>query len=135
MVIGFTGTSKGIPVHQLLGAARLLNADDEFHFGDCVGADYQVWYMANSIGCWTVSHPPTNSKARAFCPASVILRPRPYLIRNHDIVDVCDKLIATPHTIREERRSGTWATIRYARKQDKEIIIVGPDGTPRLDRS
>ena len=29
MVIGFTGTSKGIPVHQLLGAARLLNADDE----------------------------------------------------------------------------------------------------------
>lgn len=135
MLIGFTGTSKGIPTLQLLGAARLLNADDEFHFGDCVGADAQVWYMANRIGCWTVSHPPSNPKARAFCKANVVLTPRPYLIRNHDIVDACDKLIATPHTTREEQRSGTWATIRYARKQDKHIIIVGPDGTSRLDRS
>ena len=51
-----------------------------------------------------------------------------YLVRNHDIVDVCDVLVATPGQKEEQIRSGTWATIRYARKIRKQIIIVYPDG-------
>ena len=133
MIVGFTGTSKGIPEVQLLGAIKLLVAGDDFHFGDCVGADAQAWYLAASWGYWTVAHPPIDPKARAWCKADIILPPRPYLVRNHDIVDVCAKLIATPHTLTEEQRSGTWATIRYARKKGKPIYIVGPDGISRLD--
>jgi hypothetical protein len=29
----------------------------------------------------------------------------------------------------EERRSGTWATVRYARKTGKPVVIFWPDGT------
>lgn len=29
----------------------------------------------------------------------------------------------------EEQKTGTWYTIRYARKQNKQIVIFWPDGT------
>jgi outer membrane protein insertion porin family len=49
------------------------------------------------------------------------------LDRNRAIVDSCDVLIACPKGP-EEQRSGTWATVRYARKQKKRIVIIWPDG-------
>jgi hypothetical protein len=33
-------------------------------------------------------------------------------------------LIATPESLTEELRSGTWATIRYARKIKKPCLIL-----------
>lgn len=54
--------------------------------------------------------------------------PLPYLARNCVIVDEADILLACPKGP-EEQRSGTWATVRYARKQNKRIVIVYPDGT------
>jgi hypothetical protein len=53
---------------------------------------------------------------------------REYIARNHDIVDASAVLVATPRDWYEEQRSGTWATIRYARAQRKAVIIVWPDG-------
>ncbi len=51
--------------------------------------------------------------------------PEPPLSRNKKIVDDCDILIALPiDPNKEEVRSGTWSTIRYARKQNKQIIII-----------
>ena len=47
------------------------------------------------------------------------------LERNHFLVDYADMLLAVcvnPN----ERRSGTAATIRYARKSGKEIILLNP---------
>ena len=55
-------------------------------------------------------------------------RIKPPLDRNRDIVDACDVLIATPKDFVEELRSGTWATVRYARKQRKPLVIVWPNG-------
>lgn len=37
-------------------------------------------------------------------------------------------LIAFPPSKEEITRSGTWSTIRYARKCHKSLIIVYPDG-------
>jgi hypothetical protein len=48
------------------------------------------------------------------------------LERNHDIVDQTDFMIAAPFTESEVLRSGTWSTIRYARKQGKEVYIFTP---------
>jgi hypothetical protein len=51
-------------------------------------------------------------------------------VRNHRIVDMTRVLVACPDG-EERQHSGTWATVRYARKRGKWIIIVYPDGTVR----
>jgi predicted Rossmann fold nucleotide-binding protein DprA/Smf involved in DNA uptake len=54
----------------------------------------------------------------------------PPLVRNRIIVDGCDVLLAAPSGAeRDNPRSGTWMTVRYARKRRKRIVIVWPDGT------
>ena len=75
-----------------------------------------------------VIHPPKYNTMRAFCKSDFILPTKDYLERNQDIVDSCDILIAFPATETEDLRSGTWATIRYARKQNKKIIIINTNG-------
>lgn len=51
--------------------------------------------------------------------------PEPPLIRNKKIVDDCDVLIALPIDPKvEEARSGTWHTIRIAKRMNKNIIII-----------
>ena len=34
----------------------------------------------------------------------------------------------------EQLRSGTWATVRHARKLKRPIVIINPDGTLLLER-
>jgi hypothetical protein len=46
------------------------------------------------------------------------------LTRNRDIVDTASMLIAAPEGNAERLRSGTWATVRYARKAKKKVIIL-----------
>ena len=43
-------------------------------------------------------------------------------------MDNSDILIATPKEKEEQLRSGTWATIRYAKKTKKIVFLVYPDG-------
>jgi len=45
-----------------------------------------------------------------------------YAKRNKNIVDATDYLIATPND-KERPGSGTWVTVRYARRQCKEFIL------------
>jgi len=109
---------------------QLLEPDGgEVHHGDCVGADDQVGSFAAKLSGVTVTlHPPTNPSKRAFCAADEVREAKPYLDRNRDIVDETELLVAFPKGP-EEKRSGTWATVRYARKLDRQIMYVWPDGT------
>ena len=50
-------------------------------------------------------------------------------MRNEHIVDEADVVVAAPATEMEQPRGGTWYTIRYARKVEKVLHVVGPDGT------
>jgi hypothetical protein len=69
--------------------------------------------------------PPDDDKLRGFNKGSVIMRPRPYLKRNEDMIKKCDMLIACPIDKNKEiLRSGTWATIRKARKLNRIIHIL-----------
>lgn len=43
------------------------------------------------------------------------------------IVRMCTHLIAAPRTLEEERRSGTWATIRYAKRCGRPVMILAPE--------
>lgn len=133
MKVGFTGTQRGMTAAQrtiFTGSLLLakIGIDPEFHHGDCIGADAEAHSIAMKLGFIIHLHPPLDPKKRAFCPAPHEMEPRPYLDRNHDIVDATRLLIATPGEAVEQLRSGTWATIRYARKQRRTVIIIGPCG-------
>lgn len=137
MIIGFTGTQQDITPKQSAALLELLEqyAPETAHHGDCIGADAAFHAICLARGVKSVViHPPDIDVKRAFCqaaaPATLVLfrEPKPYLDRNHDIVDECELLLACPKGLKEERRSGTWATVRYARKQGKPVVIVYPDG-------
>ena len=135
MNIGFTGTQNGMNERQLRILRSLLeeyerkNMYNEFHHGDCIGADLQASKLADMLGFKIICHPPENKTKRGFNRYDEIRIAKPYLERNHDIVNESLVLIATPATNTEVLRSGTWATIRYARKKKIEVIIINPNET------
>lgn len=125
--IGFTGTRNGMTDVQKERVRDRLkrNQASELHHGDCIGADEEAHGIALALGVDVVVHPPTDNRARAHCDVGTVLAPLPYLKRNHAIVDACDLMLAAPDGP-ERQRSGTWATIRYARKQGKVVILLLP---------
>jgi hypothetical protein len=123
--VGFTGTRQGMTEQQqeaIESIVQVLGTVGEFHHGDCVGADTQAHDIVARVlpDCSLIVHPPFSVKRRA----------------NRSIVDNSRILLATPGTDKEEgRRSGTWATIRYAKKEQRgkrdvqrRIYIIYPDG-------
>lgn len=143
MNVGFTGTRGGLtdPQHDklreiLATLAREAGFDTTMHHGDCVGADLAAHHLAYKLGWRIVIHPPSNAKHRAWCnarsvryaPSTIVLPALPYIERNHRIVDACEVVVACPGTESETLRSGTWATMRYARNQHKRLIVILPSG-------
>ncbi|SRR5260370_29568235 len=131
--VGFTGTQKGMSVYQNSALRMELYVyrypNSEFHHGDCFGADEQAHAIARELGLKIMLHIPVNAINRAFCEGDETFGPLPYLDRNEEIVKCTDILIATPFEVIEQLRSGTWFTIRCARKRRSPIIIIQPDGT------
>ena len=133
MIVGFTGTRRGMTREQRLGITRLLEdfSPSEVHHGDCIGADSDFHSIALFLGIPIIGHPASGiGSQRAYNKGfTQLCEPLPPLDRNKNIVDESDILVATPKGYREERRSGTWATLRYARSSGKDVIIVYPDGS------
>lgn len=141
MKIGFTGTQTGMTEMQQKVFYQVMldfggtKTQKEFHHGDCIGADAQAHRLACcSLGWKPIIHPPRNPSKRAWCattwpcPEFQVLPTKEYLERNHDIVDTSFALIATPAQDEEQLRSGTWATIRYAKKKNIHLAIIYPLG-------
>lgn len=134
--IGFTGTQVGMTNRQRQTARHILRAlrPSELHHGDCIGSDAQIHTIAENLGNIKIYlHPPINETKRAFCKSHYISPAKDYIPRNHDIVLQSTILLATPETVAERNCSGTWATIRFARKKNRMIIIVEPDGRVRVE--
>jgi len=137
--VGFTGTREGCTVHQagfleLILRERLSEPGSVLHQGCCVGADAQATAIARRLfgaAVVIVGHPcnwPALQDKDAVATSHPIRPCRPPLERNRTIVDECDVLVACPAGP-EVVRSGTWSTIRYARRTGKPVIIIYPDGT------
>lgn len=138
MKIGFTGTQKGMTNRQKLALmSYLYNNDidvDEAHHGGCIGADAEFQELMTVIyGPYAIHiHPPENKSkvddpGNYFrVPGNQIYQPRPYLVRNKDIVNSVDIMFAAPGQKKEILRSGTWSTIRYTRKIGKELVVIYP---------
>jgi hypothetical protein len=135
--LGFTGTHQGMTDRQRWAFRMLLGTlgVSELHHGDCVGADEQADEDVKKLMVVDVyAHPPSDSKLRAYCkPPTIVMPPKPYLMRNKDIVKAgVDGLVATPKDFvkpKSLRGQGTWTTIGYAEKAKRQIWIVWPDGT------
>jgi hypothetical protein len=131
MHIGFTGSQQGCRLLQseylniILKAIKTKHNDVTLHHGDCIGADAECHRFARLAKYKIHSHPPDRDVKRSFCDYDRISAPQPYLIRNQRIVDESKILIAVSGTNVEIDRSGTWSTIRRARKNsDTGIIII-----------
>lgn len=110
---------------------------EEVHYGDCTGADYEMFSMCKAFGIYMVCHPPDNPRLRMFTnpDTGLLLAPRPYLIRNMDIVDATDYLVACPREPVEQPRGGTWMTVRYARGLGRTVVLILPDGEVDIRRT
>lgn len=138
--IGFTGTRRGMTPVQKAAFFEFIQPyayyeNVLFIHGDCIGADKEAHDMMRTIKSVKIkARIPDRSSNRAFCDADIIEKPKDYLSRNHDIVNECDYLVACPRSA-EERRSGTWATIRYARKCGKKIVMISTCGTISIEEN
>ena len=131
--VGFTGTQQGMTKNQKKVFRKIIqkfldeNKIEKFRHGDCLGADEDAHRVIKeiSLGINIYIHPPIISTKRAFCKDYFYIHEKKqYLDRNHDIVNNSDILIATPKEHEQQLRSGTWATIRYAKKIGKPTVII-----------
>ena len=124
MHAGFTGTQKGLTPPQRDALEVELLRFSVLHHGDCIGADAQAHRIAKGLGIWTVSHPPTDDRKRAFCDADEERAPLPHLERNRQIVDEGEVLISCPR-LEEKRqpRSGTWE-IYWVRPNQLAAVVI-----------
>jgi len=147
MDIGFTGNKLGMTNRQMkvfkILMVNLLTDINTFHHGGCIGSDKQaheilfeirnnkslnLTYPFNEV-IRIIVHPANNPVYRADLTLGnkdEMLEEKPPLERDMDIARSCDILFATPRTLKEEIRSGTWATIRYARKLNKMVVVLDP---------
>lgn len=148
MNIGFTGTRQGMTDDQLERFSILIHeslgdyAKDGLilYHGMCKGADEQAHNNFCLCLNWAAigfpSTVPNTTMERkiildegtpnAWDGFARVYEPQDPLERNKLIVEHCDVLIAAPKLRQEERRSGTWSTIRYARKLKKPVYIIWP---------
>jgi hypothetical protein len=107
-----------------------------------VGADSEAHGVAVGLGLCVVIHPPLKASKRANChkqlrtspfeagaapgptPNVHLLKPQEYIVRNREIVDSTDFLVACPLTSYETLSSGSWATVRYARSKSKKVHLI-----------
>jgi hypothetical protein len=101
MIVGFTGTRRGMTTAQkdYLRAVLAAGGVEEFHHGDCVGADEEAHAIARALHIPIIIHPPILKHLRAWCEgAKLVHRVLPYLHRNHALVNSCALLYAAPAT-------------------------------------
>ncbi len=135
MRVSFTGTRAGMTPWQSQLFTKWVSERREsivsFAHGCCSGSDVDAHRLVREICGKSVFIAvfPSTAKTRASIPddANYVAAPKPPLDRDRDIVgNGSDVLLATPKEIREVVRSGTWATVRYARKKKVRVEIFYP---------
>lgn len=137
MIIGFSGTRMGMTKVQKKSFLDIITGDGDlypttFIHGGAEGSDEQAHDIVetNFENCCIEIYP-TYHRARYWeenTQYKIVHPPKPPLVRNEIIAQRCELLIAISATEGEVLRSGTWSTVRYARKHKKKIFIIYPSG-------
>lgn len=140
--LGITATRVGLTRRQKTAVISLhfthqLPDHFKLRHGGCIGGDediHKIFRETSSVYVIVYPQNALSDSVSTFCvnDADEIRESLPPLVRNRLLVDESSLLIACPKG-GEYMRSGTWATIRYARKVHKEIWIVWPDGTLEVE--
>jgi hypothetical protein len=134
MIAGFTGTRKGMTPQQHKALRRLVLPPGEismFVHGGAPGADSQAHAIFAQTGRPILVRPASMEQYRYWrkdVHTSIVYQPRAPLERNSDIVNQVEMLFACPETKLEELRSGTWATVRRAKRKGIRVIFIYPSG-------
>lgn len=128
-VMGVSGTRHHdkITISQRRAMEWLMDTGPtRLNHGDCEGVDEMFHLVARSRKIPIHIFPPTIQTYRAFCQgAEKVYPPDPYLARNEAIVAGSDVLVAVPEGPEKDYpRSGTWATVRRARKAGIPIYVI-----------
>jgi hypothetical protein len=139
LIIGFAGRQTGPSAPQVHWLRTRLRRAAELHHGACIGADALAHRIAVGFGIPVVVHPPhlqKNVEPACLSPGELITvrHPRAHFQRSYDIVDECDVLLALPHS-EAVVQSRTWATVGYAMRIGKPVLLCYPDGRPEALRS
>lgn len=135
IVYAFSGTRKGTTAQQLtrlVDVFRVLQPD-LITCGCCDGADRDMHALAFDEGI-PPEFFPSNTEQMAWARKVRKLNERinpieQPIARNRTMVNRGRRgLIACPGTLGEVRRSGTWATIRYAWNISRPTYLIYPDG-------
>lgn len=118
---------------MLMSELHRLGATD-LHHGDCQGGDEEAHDIGRQLGLSIVGHPPIGEGLRAFCVCDDMREPAEYMVRNRNIVLETQVLLTTPDGP-ERLRSGTWATLRFAKKTKRPWICIAPSGEITKTRS
>lgn len=135
-MVGFTGTARApLPHCQNQELRRVLNQlrGEGYRWlgtGMARHSDAQANTLARRQGYATRGYPMTGNPHPPLFFVDWKQYAKPPLVRDDDIAIDCDVLVACPAgTEASLPRSGTWATIRRARKLSRKIIIIWPDGS------
>jgi len=139
MEIGFTGSRHGMSasarakVQALFMIHWTINSANTLRHGDCTGSDEEAFKIAKALGFLTYAYPASNVSERwlAKTKSDLVMVPLPALERNTIIVSESTILIATVQGFtsnQAQMRSGTWATVRYAKKEGIPFWLVNPLG-------
>lgn len=130
MILGITGTRSGMSELQrsiYITFIRHHKPEKQID-GCCVGVDSEAFEIAMKEGIFTIGKPgysarnPKDLTLRDNEPRDEMHEPKPHFVRNRDIVNECDYLIAMPYIL--GARGGTNYTINYARKVGKKMLII-----------
>lgn len=128
MKIGITGSREGMSDSQKENFVLLLQkmGMTEFHHGDCLGADAEAHAIVREFfpNVRIVIHPPKSNSLQAHCVGDESKEPLGYIVRDKNIVDAVEFLFAAPLRTQEQVRSGTWTTVRYARKTSRLHLVL-----------
>jgi hypothetical protein len=142
IILGITGTRAGPRPAQTAAALKFMRGLKPYRVvhGGAPGFDMIAHGIAETLRVREVEiHPSTQSNvgAAGVIPgAGVVIYPElPPLERNRVIVKRIYGLLACPKTDDEELRSGTWATVRYAREAGVPVYLIKQDGLIVADQT
>jgi len=134
--IGFIGTKSFLTMEQEISIIRLLgqySMESSIHHGDEVGSCETFHKIVVKRGFSVVVHPSTRG-VRGHCDRNgvdddvVTWEVKTSFKRYCDVVNECNTLFFCPKGLQKKRWGGGWFWVGYARRMEKTIAILWPDG-------